>query len=43
MTVRLQVLAECFARLRRQNPDVAIVGVWDEPTLWQMGAPGSGR
>jgi len=42
MTVRLQLLAELFARLRRQNPDVAIVGAWDEPALWQMGAPGSG-
>jgi glucosamine--fructose-6-phosphate aminotransferase (isomerizing) len=42
MTVRLQVLAERLARLRRQNPDVAIVGAWDEPALWQMGAPGSG-
>ena len=41
MTVRLQLLAERLARLRRQNPDVAIVGAWDEPALWQMGAPGS--
>ena len=42
MTVRLQLLAERLARLRRQNLDVAIVGAWDEPALWQMGAPGSG-
>ena len=42
MTVRLQLLAERLAHLRRQNPDVAIVGAWDEPALWQMGAPGSG-
>ncbi len=41
MTVRLQLLAERLARLRRQNPDVAIVGAWDEPALWQMGLPGS--
>jgi glutamine---fructose-6-phosphate transaminase (isomerizing) len=41
MTVRLQLLAERLARLRRQNPDVAIVGAWDSPGLWQMGAPGS--
>jgi glucosamine--fructose-6-phosphate aminotransferase (isomerizing) len=41
MTVRLQLLAERLARLRRQNPDVAIVGAWNEPALWQMGAPGS--
>jgi glutamine---fructose-6-phosphate transaminase (isomerizing) len=39
MTVRLQLLAETFARLRRQNPDVAIVGAWDEPALWRMGFP----
>lgn len=41
MTVRLQLLAERFARLRRQNPDVAITGAWDEPALWQLGAPGA--
>jgi glucosamine--fructose-6-phosphate aminotransferase (isomerizing) len=39
MTVRLQLLAENFARLRRQNPDAAIVGAWDEPQLWRMGSP----
>jgi glutamine---fructose-6-phosphate transaminase (isomerizing) len=39
MTVRLQLLAETFARLRHQNPDVAIVGAWDGPDLWRMGAP----
>ena len=32
MTVRLQLLAERFARLRRQDPDVAITGEWDAPT-----------
>ena len=41
MTVRLQLLAEHFARLRRQDPDVAITGEWDAPALWQMGAPGA--
>jgi glutamine---fructose-6-phosphate transaminase (isomerizing) len=41
MTVRLQLLAERFARLRRQNPDVAITGAWDAPAMWQMGAPGA--
>jgi glutamine---fructose-6-phosphate transaminase (isomerizing) len=41
MTARLQLLAERFARLRRQNPDVAITGEWDAPALWQMGAPGA--
>ena len=40
-TVRLQLLAERFARLRRQDPDVAITGEWDAPALWQMGAPGA--
>jgi glucosamine--fructose-6-phosphate aminotransferase (isomerizing) len=39
MTVRLQSLAERFARLRGQDPDSAIVGAWDEPALWRMGAP----
>jgi glucosamine--fructose-6-phosphate aminotransferase (isomerizing) len=39
MTVRLQLLAENFARLRRQNPDTAIVGAWDDPQLWRMGSP----
>jgi len=39
MTVRLQLLAENFARLRRQNPDTAIVGAWNEPELWRMGSP----
>ena len=39
MTVRLQLLAENFARLRRQNPDAAIIGAWDEPELWRMGSP----
>ncbi|HEY5989715.1 MAG TPA: hypothetical protein VIV12_25540 [Streptosporangiaceae bacterium] len=40
MTVRLQLVAERFARLRRQDPDRAIVGAWDDPALWSMGAPG---
>src|SRR6516164_686937 len=34
MTVRLQLLAENFARLRHQDPDKAVVGAWDEPALW---------
>ena len=41
MTVRLQLLAERFARLRRQDPDVAIAGEWDAPALWKMGTPGA--
>ena len=39
MTVRLQLLADRFAGLRRQDPDVAIVGGWAEPRLWRIGAP----
>jgi len=41
MTVRLQLAAERYARLRGQDPDAAITGAWDTPELWQMGAPGS--
>jgi len=39
MTVRLQLLAEYFARLRHQDPDAAITGAWNEPALWRMGSP----
>jgi glucosamine--fructose-6-phosphate aminotransferase (isomerizing) len=39
MTVRLQLLAETFARLRHQNPDAAVTGAWNEPAMWRMGAP----
>jgi len=39
MTVRLQLLAEYFARLRHQDPDKAVVGAWDEPALWRLGTP----
>ena len=35
MTVVLQRLAASWARLRAQDPDVAIVGAWAEPTLWE--------
>ncbi|HEV2635749.1 MAG TPA: hypothetical protein VGX23_11420 [Actinocrinis sp.] len=41
MTVRLQLLASRFAALRRQDPDVAIVGAWAEPDLWRIGGPDS--
>ncbi|MFE0803664.1 SIS domain-containing protein [Streptomyces sp. NPDC058812] len=41
MTVRLQMLADRFAGLRRQNPDVAIVGAWAKTELWSLGAPTS--
>jgi glutamine---fructose-6-phosphate transaminase (isomerizing) len=39
MTVRLQLLAERFAALRRQNPDTAITGAWADTPLWQLGGP----
>lgn len=39
MTARLQLLADRFAGVRRQNPDVAIAGAWAEQKLWTMGAP----
>jgi glutamine---fructose-6-phosphate transaminase (isomerizing) len=38
MTVRLQLLAESFATMRRQNPDEAIVGAWADSELWRLGA-----
>jgi glucosamine--fructose-6-phosphate aminotransferase (isomerizing) len=40
MVVRLQLLAETFARLRHQNPDAAVVGAWNAPELWKIGSPG---
>jgi glucosamine--fructose-6-phosphate aminotransferase (isomerizing) len=40
LTVRLQRLAASFAQVRRQNPDVAIVGAWAEQRLWELGLPG---
>ncbi|WIM95215.1 SIS domain-containing protein [Actinoplanes oblitus] len=39
MTVRLQLLALRFARMRGQNADLAITGPWAEPSLWRLGAP----
>lgn len=41
MTVRLQLLAERFAALRRQNPDTVITGAWADTRLWQLGGPGA--
>jgi glucosamine--fructose-6-phosphate aminotransferase (isomerizing) len=37
ITVRLQLLAERFAALRRQNPDTVITGAWADTGLWQLG------
>ena len=39
LTVRLQLLALRFALARRQDPDKVIVGHWDDPALWSIGAP----
>ncbi|MFB6556266.1 SIS domain-containing protein [Streptomyces sp. NPDC056405] len=39
LTVRLQLLAERFAALRHQDPDVAIVGAWADSALWATGLP----
>ncbi len=40
LTIRLQLLAARFAAAREQNPDTVIVGAWDDPALWSIGAPG---
>lgn len=37
MTVRLQLLALRFARMRGQDADVAITGAWSDPALWRIG------
>ena len=37
MTVRLQLLAERFAALRRRNPDTVITGAWADTGLWRLG------
>ncbi|MCX4750203.1 SIS domain-containing protein [Kitasatospora sp. NBC_01287] len=39
MTVRLQLLAERYAQLRGQDPDLAITGAWAQTSLWQIGLP----
>jgi glutamine---fructose-6-phosphate transaminase (isomerizing) len=39
MVVQLQLVAERFARLRHQDPDTAVVGAWNEDSLWEMGFP----
>ncbi|MFI1992305.1 hypothetical protein [Actinoplanes sp. NPDC020271] len=37
MTVRLQLLALRFARMRGQDADVAVTGAWADPSLWRLG------
>jgi len=39
LTVRLQMLALRFTIERGQDPDKVIVGHWDDPGLWAIGAP----
>ncbi|MGZ6545601.1 MAG: SIS domain-containing protein [Actinomycetota bacterium] len=39
LTVRLQLLALRFALERSQDPDTVIVGAWNDPATWAIGAP----
>jgi len=39
LTVRLQLMALRFARERSQDPDTVIVGAWNDPATWAIGAP----
>jgi glutamine---fructose-6-phosphate transaminase (isomerizing) len=39
LTVRLQLLALRFAKERSQDPDKVIVGAWNDPATWAIGAP----
>ncbi|MEO8422855.1 MAG: SIS domain-containing protein [Actinomycetota bacterium] len=39
LTVRLQLLALRFAQERSQDPDKVIVGAWNDPATWAIGAP----
>jgi len=39
LTARLQLLALGVAEFRGQDPDKVIVGAWDDPALWSIGAP----
>ena len=39
LTARLQLLALRFALERSQNPDTVIVGAWNDPATWAIGAP----
>jgi glucosamine--fructose-6-phosphate aminotransferase (isomerizing) len=41
LTVRFQLLALRFALAKGQDPDTVIVGAWNDPDLWRIGAPGS--
>jgi glucosamine--fructose-6-phosphate aminotransferase (isomerizing) len=39
LTARFQHLALRFALARGQDPDTVIVGRWNDPALWSIGAP----
>ena len=39
LTARLQLLALRFALERGQDPDTVIVGAWNDPATWAIGAP----
>lgn len=39
LTVRLQLVALRFALQRNQDPDTVIVGAWNDPATWAIGAP----
>ena len=39
LTVRLQLLALRFAQERSQDPDKVILGAWNDPATWAIGAP----
>jgi glucosamine--fructose-6-phosphate aminotransferase (isomerizing) len=39
LTARLQLLALRFAQERGQDPDTVIVGAWNDPATWAIGAP----
>ncbi len=39
LAVRLQLIALRFAVQRNQDPDTVIVGAWNDPATWAIGAP----
>ena len=39
LAVRLQLIALRFALQRNQDPDTVILGAWNDPATWAIGAP----
>jgi glutamine---fructose-6-phosphate transaminase (isomerizing) len=39
LAARLQLVALRFAKERSQDPDTVIVGAWNDPATWAIGAP----